>query len=295
MSGSKFTLYLFGGSVPWGFPYAPKCDIGQILSHHWSGGVGSAELVLRNEARYGVSSRYLLERVRAVAQRAHPGEPALAFLFSGHNEFLHLQPGRGSHGRGPALVSAEERAAIVRRHRTNLEASIQELHRAGIDVVLSTLPSNLRDWPPSYTVREDGCAEQLERLFSRVTEASRASRPAEATALLEEILNVQPECAQAHFALGRAYLAAGRAAEARQHLVAANDHDGRPIRATSAINQNIRTLAAEHDVRLLDAAASFERQLPIASAETLSSGTTRIRGSTGTSNSQSYSVPSSPI
>jgi tetratricopeptide (TPR) repeat protein len=257
VAGSDFTLYLFGGSVPWGFPYAPRCDTGSIVSHTWSGSVDGAELVLRNEALYGASSRYVLERTRSVAQRKHAPGTALALVFSGNNEFIHLTPGRGRRGRGATLMSVEERWVIVELHRRNLEASVLELRRAGIEVVLSTIPTNLRDWPPSYTVLASGRDELIEHLYSRARDASRVGRAGEAEELLQEILRLEPECAQAHFLLGRVHLAAGRA-DARPHLISANDYDGRPIRATSAINRNIRSLAAAHGIRLLDAEANFE-------------------------------------
>ena len=253
----RITLYLSAGRCR-GFPHAPICDIGTIVSHTWSGSVNGAEFVLRNEARYGAPSSYVLERARSVGQRSHAPSTAVALVFSGNNEFIHLSPGRGRRGRGPALVSAEERYAIVELHRKNLEASVLELRRAGIEVVLSTIPTNLRDWPPSYTVLARDRAEHIERLYSDARDASRAG---EAEGLMREILRLEPECAQAHFLLGRVHLAAGRAADARSHLVASNDFDGRPIRATSAINHNIRSLAAAHGIRLLDAEATFERRL----------------------------------
>jgi tetratricopeptide (TPR) repeat protein len=263
VAGSEFTLYLFGGSVPWGFPYAPRCDIGRIVSQTWAGSVDGATLVLRNEARYGAPSRYVLERARSYAQRTRlPTSKAVALIFSGNNEFIHLLPGRGSRGRGPALVSAEERYAIIELHRRNLEASILELARAGIEVVLSTIPTNLRDWPPSYTVFASDRAGYIEQLYSTARDASGSGRADEARDLLLEILRVDAKCAQAHFLLGRVHLTAGNAVDARRHLVAANDCDGRPIRATSVINENIRALAATHGIRLLDAEASFHASAP---------------------------------
>jgi tetratricopeptide (TPR) repeat protein len=262
VGGSEFTLYIFGGSVPWGFPYAPTCDIATIVSQAWSGSVDGAKLVRRNEAQYGASSRYVLERVRSVTQRTHAEGSAVALVYSGNNEFIHLSPGRGTQGRGRSLMTAGERNAIVETHRSNLETSILALRRSGIEVVLSTIPTNLRDWPPSYTVLSEDQAENIDRLYSCAAAASRAGRVGEAEGLLGEILRSAQELAQAHFLLGRVHLAAGRPADGRSHLVAANDFDGRPIRATSAINHNIRTLAAERGIRLLDAEATFAATTP---------------------------------
>lgn len=262
---SDFTLLLFGGSVPWGFPYAPKCDIGSIVSQAWSGSVADTELVVHNEAQYGAPSRYVLERVRSVARRSDLGGRSVALVYSGNNEFIHLAPGRDSRGTGPALVGEVERAAIVENHRQNLEASALALRRAGVEVVLSTIPTNLRDWPPSYTVlpaEEDGRGRAITDLLARARAMIQAARADEVEATLDELLRLDPACAQAHFALGRLHLARGRAADARVHLVRANDCDGRPIRATTAINANIRALAAEHGLRLLDAEAIFDSTAP---------------------------------
>lgn len=252
-----FTLYLLGSSVPWGFPYAPACDIGTIVAQAWSGAVRDRTLVVRNEAKYGAQSTYVVERARSIAQRQHEAHSAMALVYSGNNEFLQLVPGRGKRGRGPALAGPDETQAIVETHRRNLEAAVLDLRRAGVEPVLSTLPTNLRDWPPSYTVLADDRAEQIERLYGEASGAGRHGIE-EAMRLLGKILTLAPDCAQAHFRLGRLHLAAGRRDAARRHLVAANDCDGRPIRATTAINRNIRDLAARHGIRLLDAEAAFE-------------------------------------
>lgn len=263
MAEPDFTLYLLGSSVPWGFPYAPACDIGTIVAQAWSGTVRGRTLVVRNEAKYGAQSTYVVERTRSIAQRQHTPHSALALVYSGNNEFLQLVPGRGKRGRGPALASPDETQVILEAHRRNLEAAILDLRAVGVEPVLSTLPTNLRDWPPSYTVLADDRAEQIERLYAEASKASEGSganghHVEEAVHLLDEILTLAPDCAQAHFRLGRLHLAAGRREAARRHLVAANDFDGRPIRATTAINRNIRDLAASHGIRLLDAEAAFE-------------------------------------
>lgn len=261
MAEPDFTLYLLGSSVPWGFPYAPACDIGTIVTQAWSGTVRGRTLVVRNEAKYGAQSTYVVERARSIAQRRHEPRSALALVYSGNNEFLQLVPGRGKRGRGPALASPDETQAIVETHRRNLEAAVLDLRRAGVEPVLSTLPTNLRDWPPSYTVLADDRAEQIERLYGAASGVS-GHGIEEAMRLLDEILTLAPDCAQAHFRLGRLHLAAGRRDAARRHLIAANDFDGRPIRATTAINRNIRDLAASRGIRLLDAEAAFEGAAP---------------------------------
>lgn len=261
MAGPDFTLYLLGSSVPWGFPYAPACDIGTIVAQAWSGAVRDKTLVVRNEAKYGAQSAYVVERARSIAQRQHTPRSALALVYSGNNEFLQLVPGRGKRGRGPTLAGPDETQAVAAAHRRNLEAAVLDLRRAGVEPVLSTLPTNLRDWPPSYTVLADDRAEQIERLYGEAIDVSGRCGE-EAVRLLSDVLTLAPDCAQAHFRLGRLHLAAGRRDAARRHLVAANDFDGRPIRATSAINGNIRDLAALHGIRLLDAEAVFEDAAP---------------------------------
>lgn len=261
MAEPEFTLYLLGSSVPWGFPYAPACDIGAIIAQAWSGAVRGRKLIVRNEAKYGAQSAYVVERARSIAQRQHAGRSALALIYSGNNEFLQLVPGGGKRGRGPALAGPDETQAIVEAHRRNLEAAVLDLRRAGVEPVLSTLPVNLRDWPPSYTVLADDRADQIERLYGEAHDASQ-HRVDESGRLLGEILELAPDCAQAHFRLGRLHLAAGRREAARRHLIAANDFDGRPIRASTAINRNIRDLAATHRIRLLDAEAAFEEASP---------------------------------
>src|SRR5262249_23245860 len=104
--------------------------------------------------------------------------------------------------------------------------------------------------------------EYVESLYSRARDAIRVERLDEAEYLLREILRREPECAEAHFHIGRLCLTDGRVEDARTHLVAAKDFDGRPIRATGDINGNIRVLAATHQIRLLDGEASFEALAP---------------------------------
>ncbi|MFE2707163.1 tetratricopeptide repeat protein [Streptomyces mirabilis] len=258
MNAPQFTLYLFGSSVPWGFPYAPTCDIGTIVAQSWSGSVGGAPLVVRNEARYGAPSRYALERIRSVTQQPHRPNSALALVYSGNNEFLHLAPGHGAtQGWGPALMTPEEHAAIIDQHRANLEAGVLALRRAHIEPVLATIPTNLRDWPPTYSALDAADAADLVLRYQRAQDDARAGRTEQAVRLLRELLAEQGRFAQAHFLLGRLYLHSGRPDEARWHLVAANDCDGRPLRATTDINRTIRSLADTRGVRLLDVETAF--------------------------------------
>ncbi len=163
-------------------------------------------------------------------------------------------------------VGPQERAQALATFEDNLRAILDDAARAGVRVVLCTVPSNVRDWVPNESAFDPGVGlmqrqELLRRMSEGRTALERGETPA-AVEALERAVAIDGGHAEAQYRLGQAYEAAGRFGEARQAYVRARDLDGKPARALSAFNDTLRRLAAERGAILVDAERIFEEASP---------------------------------
>ena len=129
----------------------------------------------------------------------------------------------------PRTYDANRTRITEAAFEANLTRIVKACRERGVEVVLGSLPANLRDVPPVGAFPPGG-----ERV------------PA---ARLETLLEERPEDARLHFRLGRALLEAGRGGEAREHLTAARDLDPCGLRVTSGLNRIIRETALREGAR----------------------------------------------
>jgi len=159
-------------------------------------------------------------------------------------------------------VDDAETADALRRFEDNLEALVRMANEAGVPVVLCTVPSNLRGWAPNQSIFGPRVAPAARASVREILERSRAALDAgdAATALpaLQRAVETAPGFAESHFLLGRAHAALGRFEDARRSFASARDHDAKPTRASSALNDAIRRIAEEHGLTLVDVEAAFD-------------------------------------
>jgi tetratricopeptide (TPR) repeat protein len=154
----------------------------------------------------------------------------------------------------------------VARLEENLHALVDVAARAGVPVVLCTVPSNVADWVPNASesaadlppvVRDD-----VERRLRAAREALDRSAPEEVIRELEPAREQAPGHAEVHYRLGQAYEALERWEQARDAYLRARDTDAQPTRAVGGINEAIRRVATSSDAILVDVEHALERRAP---------------------------------
>jgi tetratricopeptide (TPR) repeat protein len=217
---------------------------------------------------YSALTRVLAPPVKTVA--APPGAPGRAAA-GGAPERIR------DNSTGPLLgidVAREDRPFVGDREKEevrafferNLRALVEEGRRAGASVVLCTVPSNVRDWRPNQSAFEEAipasAREEAGTLLGFAERMMREGRAAEAAGALERARAIAPGHAMTRFALGRSYESLGRWEEAKAELALARDLDAQPTRATTAINDTIRRVAAGGGALLVDVERAFEKEAP---------------------------------
>jgi len=159
-------------------------------------------------------------------------------------------------------VAEAERRDVREHFRDNLRAIVGIARAAGTRVVLCTVPSNLRDWPPNQSLFDPSLDfEQRQAVLGLLAEARSARERGDATTALtslERATEISPGYAEIYFLRGKALEDLGRWEEARRAYVRARDLDAQPGRASSELNETIRRVAAEEGTLLVDFEKSFE-------------------------------------
>ena len=162
------------------------------------------------------------------------------------------------------IADDDQRLEATYAHlRQNLLDICQIADRAGADVILCTVPSNLKDSPPFESLHRADLAEPNEakwqKLYDKAVAFEKAGNHAEAIETYLAAVTIDDKFAELRFHLARCYLATGDRNEARQHYIAARDLDALRFRADTRINQTIREVADSKPdgVRLADVVAAM--------------------------------------
>ncbi len=156
------------------------------------------------------------------------------------------------------------RRAVCDNFRANLEEMCDVMTASGAKVILSTVPVNLRDFPPLASLhRADlSASEQAdwERFYRAGITAETATGLEEAITQYEAAARIDDQFADLQFRLAQCHLGLGRWEEALKRCVLACDRDALAFRADSPLNEIIRTVAAQRDARgvtLIDMERTF--------------------------------------
>jgi len=163
-------------------------------------------------------------------------------------------------------VTEAEKEEARSRLEENFRAIVEEADRAGVKVVLCTVPSNLSGWAPneSFFGPEVGfeARQAVVASLARARESLGAGNPGAALEALEAARAAAPGHAEVHFRLGQALERLGRYREAREEYRKARDLDGKPSRALSSINETIRRLEGYRGAIVVDIERAFEEASP---------------------------------
>jgi len=164
----------------------------------------------------------------------------------------------------------DPRMATLDRHfRDNLNDLIELGTEAGATVVVSTIVSRLRDWPPFGSMHRANLTAVEKAQWDTHHQAGLAAQTSgdleSALGHFEAAAAIDPTHAGLQYRWGTCALALERAAEARTHLTLARDHDTLRFRTDSRLNEAIRQTTGCHagsKVRLIDAERAFAHQSP---------------------------------
>ena len=152
--------------------------------------------------------------------------------------------------------------AIFEHFEHNLGRIVEIARDHGAEVVFVDPVANLKDFSPFRSQHAGGLppadAARCDELVARGEALVAAGRPGEALEPLRAALAIDPRYAETHYQLGRALLAAGEIAAAKDAFVRAKDEDVAPLRAPEPIRRAIRRVAAERGVPLVDFPALLE-------------------------------------
>ncbi|MEI7836414.1 MAG: tetratricopeptide repeat protein, partial [Planctomycetota bacterium] len=155
----------------------------------------------------------------------------------------------------------KQKEAVVAEFRWRLERLVRRAQGGGVKVLLSTVPCNLRQWRPEWSILE-GLDEPGRRAWGEAFAAGQRALEgrdfAAAAASLEQAARLAPAHAETQFLLGQAYEGLARWDDARRAYQLACDADAKPTRRLSEANQAIRSVARQTGALLVDADQIFE-------------------------------------
>ena len=155
---------------------------------------------------------------------------------------------------------------VYDHYKTNLRDIIQILNDKGIHVLLSSVPVNLRHSAPFGSAnRSDLAANQMSDWQTLDTQANTQlanKNWASAIQSLEAAIAIDPDYADSHFRLAKAYENTRQYAKARTHFERALDLDTLRFRSSTEINNIINRVASEMNkgqVSFVDNLKAFDR------------------------------------
>jgi tetratricopeptide (TPR) repeat protein len=151
---------------------------------------------------------------------------------------------------------------VYENFAANLRDIVAVARRAGAQVLISTVATNLKDCAPFASLHREGIRQDelnsWEELVQRGAVLESAGSYAEALKLYLSAADIDPQYAELQFRIARCLWAAGDFAGAKERFVRAQDLDTLRFRADSKLNAVIRRVAgAGPGVSLVDAAAVF--------------------------------------
>lgn len=152
------------------------------------------------------------------------------------------------------VADGPQRAIVYRNFQENLRKICRTSLDSGASVIVSTVASNLRDFPPLGSLHDRSLTD-VQRvkdwgvLYRRAMEAEVTGDVAGAVAGYRKAAEIDGHYAELQFRLARCCLAAGDPNAAARCFVQARDWDALQFRADSRINDLVRQVAAEHEGR----------------------------------------------
>lgn len=160
-------------------------------------------------------------------------------------------------------VNDDELLYIQKQYRDTVFGAIADAKKAGVPMVICTMPRNLKCMPSGSYVSEELHAnpelkKKWENLYQQGTSALNRRDARTAMLKFDEALKIDDSPSKLHFSIGRAAEMLGRAERARAEYAKALDLDACPNRALPWIQQIIREAAVTEGVALTDLEKAFD-------------------------------------
>ena len=162
---------------------------------------------------------------------------------------------------GAIPASDSRRAQAAANLETNLRDVAAFCRARRIPLVLCTVTSNERGFAPAH-IEPPLPDEERARYVDFLAQGHREQASPDALVALEQAEALYADDAYLHFLRGYHLERLGRGARARAAYVQARELDPRPWRATAALNEVVRRVAAEDGVLLADVEARFRAHSP---------------------------------
>jgi len=152
---------------------------------------------------------------------------------------------------------------VYRNFSSNLRDIIAVAHKAGAQVLLSTVATNVKDCAPFASLHRQGVRpeelQQWDALLQKGEASEKAGSPAEALKAYLAAAQIDSQYAELQFRIARCLWATGDFDHARERYLLAQELDTLRFRADHGINEVIRSAAANGGpgVELLDTNAIF--------------------------------------
>ena len=286
-----YRVFALGGSASLGWPHAFTKSYPHFLQHKLKKLLPARDPEVHNLG----GMMFPTYKVRILFEEIIEYEPDLILIYAGNNEFLddalYLEnPDQGGvaagssarpplqrradsffgmdrrsiswsfHKPNPVWTDPDQFATARDHYRHNLEAMAHACQKAGIPLLLLTVPANL-EWKPNVSVHEAGITPSQLELWKKNYAAGWRELEAErfegAIDLLQQACEAGTKYAESWFYLGRALQGAERYQEAKQALEKALFLDAYPFRCL--FNEDIHEVAHRLEVPLVDSAGAIER------------------------------------
>lgn len=163
-------------------------------------------------------------------------------------------------------IDGVEFQLVVDHFRDNLNRFAELCEDRSIPLVVCTVTSNLRDFPPMANVFspsvDDAARAEWKARFDESLAASSAGDYDAALALAEEAAAIDATPAGTYFARVWALLGLGRRRLAHKEFSLARDYDGRLNRAPTILNDVVRQVAAQRGDLVAEVERAFEERAP---------------------------------
>ena len=162
-------------------------------------------------------------------------------------------------------ADSQQMKPVYENFAANLRDIVAVARRAGAQVLISTVATNLKDCAPFASLHREGIRKDelrlWESLVQRGADLESAGSYGEALRLYLSAAEIDPQYAELQFRMARCLWALGDFAGAKERFVRAQDLDTLRFRADSKLNEVIRAQAGPR-VGVVDAAAVFAGESP---------------------------------
>ncbi len=159
------------------------------------------------------------------------------------------------------------RLRVYEYFQKNLEEILREAERAGVEVVVSTVASNLKNCAPFASRHASGLSgsqqSEWKQLYDQGTGAEVAGAFDQAVGKYLAAATIDGSFADLQFRIGRCWFSLTNYDEARRHFDRARDFDALPFRAVTRLNRIIREIASGQEKRgiyFVDAEAALKEK-----------------------------------